>query len=173
MEEPLQLDANLSIRRLTISDVADLAKHANSKNIWNNLRDYFPYPYSKQDAKEYIEFTKEGKEYVYGIEYYDEIVGVCGLVKGQDVYRLSAELGFWLGEEYWSKGIMTKVVDVVVNLGFSQHHFNRISAHVFKHNTASMRVLEKCGFKLEAVHKNAVIKNGVVSDEYVFVKFPK
>lgn len=173
MESSLQLDKDLSVRYLNKSDVDAISLIANNKNIWNNLRDQFPYPYSSNDAKDFIELSKDRKDYVYGIEYDENIVGVCGLRRGEDIYRLSAEIGFWLGEEYWSKGIMTKAVDVIVSLGFTQHHFNRISAHVFKNNLASMRVLEKCGFKLESIQKNAIIKNGVVSDQYIYVKFPQ
>jgi RimJ/RimL family protein N-acetyltransferase len=98
----------------------------------------------------------------------NDVVGSIGAVFKTDVYRLNTEIGFWLNPAYWNKGMMTQALQFIVNHLFETSSLERIYAHVFSRNLASQRVLQKCGFKLEAKLERAVIKNGIVMDELVF-----
>jgi ribosomal-protein-alanine N-acetyltransferase len=92
------------------------------------------------------------------------------LVIQKDIYRLSAEIGYWLGEPYWGKGIALKAVNLITEYGFNELELVRIYSGVFDFNKASHRVMEKAGFKLEAVFERSVIKNGIICDEYRYAK---
>jgi len=140
---------------------------ANNKNIWDNLRDYIPYPYTVSDAKFFINLTKkQDPQQSFGIDFKNELCGVISLVLQKDVYRKSAEIGYWIGEPYWGKGIATKAVALITQYGFESLHLIRIYTGVFMHNTASMHVLEKNGYCKEGIFKNAVVKNDIVLDEH-------
>ena len=100
----------IKIRQLVALDKSQLAKLANNNNISNNLRDYFPNPYDEEDAKSFIKMTIQQDPTVsFGIEFRGEFCGVISLMLQDDMYRKSAEIGYWLGEPYWGKGITTKV----------------------------------------------------------------
>lgn len=157
------------LRRLVDSDADCLASLANNRKIWDNVRDYFPHPYTEEHAENFIDFTgRENPALTFGVEYKGSLVGVAGLVNQTDVYRLSAEIGFWIGEPCWGKGIAPKAVDLLVSYGFSVLKLIRIYAGIFEYNKASQRVLEKCGFEKEGVFKNSVIKNGKIYNEIRF-----
>lgn len=150
-------------------DAECLVKHANNEKIAMNLRDGFPNPYSMPDAVSWIKMVMENKkDLIYAIEVEDEACGGIGLHGGQDVYRFNAEIGYWLSEQHWGKGIITEAVRLMVKLGFEKYSWTRIYAGIFSPNVASMKVLEKCGFKQEAAFKKSVKKRGVYLDEHVF-----
>lgn len=153
------------LRQLNINDADSIAKHANNINIWNNVRDYFPHPYVKQNAIDFITFVNQ-KESIedFSIVVDGNAVGMVGIVPQTDVERVSAEIGYWLGEDYWNKGLMTNVVLDVVDYVFNNTPIIRLFAPVFEHNIASMRVLEKAGFQKIAVLRNAAIKNNKIID---------
>lgn len=164
---------NVSIRPFKKSDVPRLAELANNKKIFDNLRDGFPHPYTLADAEKFIEIFQDQKPvHVFAIEYKGEYAGNIGLHVGEDVYRKSAEIGYFLGEPYWNKGIMTKAVKLIVEYGFKHLDIVRIYTGIFDYNHASQKVLEKCGFTKEAVFKKAIYKNGKICDEirYAIVK---
>jgi RimJ/RimL family protein N-acetyltransferase len=164
-------DSHILLRPLEISDKFRLVEIANNKNISINLRDGFPNPYTLRNAEDFISKVIElNPNEVFAIEWNGEYVGNIGLHKGKDVYRKSAEIGYFLGESYWNKGIMTRAVKLVCEFGFRELDIIRIHAGIFEYNSSSMRVLEKCGFRREAVLKNAVMKNGRICDEYRYVK---
>lgn len=102
------------------------------------------------------------------IEVDSEAVGGLGLIYKSDVYRKSAEIGYWLGEPYWFKGIMTESVNMLVKHTFANTEIIRIYAGVFENNIASAKVLTKCGFSLESVHHQAIIKNGKMMNELIY-----
>ena len=157
----------VGLRELKPDDTNRLSELANNKNIWNNLRDFFPFPYTKENARDFIDrCIKEDPKVTFAIEYKEELVGVAGLVLQSDINRLSAEVGYWIGEPYWNKGIASSAVALVVNYGFNTLKLNRIYCGVFDFNKASQRVLEKCGFTLEGIFKKAVIKDKKIIDEY-------
>ncbi|MBN1927805.1 MAG: GNAT family N-acetyltransferase, partial [Prolixibacteraceae bacterium] len=150
---------NVSIRPFRKSDAPRLAELANNKKIFDNLRDGFPHPYTLADAEKFIEIFQDQKPVqVFAIEYEGEYAGNIGLHVGEDVYRKSAEIGYFLGEPYWNKGIMTKAVKLIVEYGFKHLDIVRIYTGVFDYNHASQKVLEKCGFTKEAVFKKAIYK---------------
>jgi [ribosomal protein S5]-alanine N-acetyltransferase len=155
------------LREFRDSDKDKLATLCNNKKIWNNVRDLLPYPYSEENAKEFIKACKEENPQVnFAIQYKDEFVGCIGLVKQSDVYKKSAEIGYWIGEPYWGLGIATKAVGLIVDYGFHTLGFIRIYSGVFDFNKASQKVLEKNGFALEGIFKKSVYKNGSIIDEY-------
>jgi RimJ/RimL family protein N-acetyltransferase len=168
----VELAANaVLLRALSTLDQSRLAALCNNKKIWDNVRDLLPYPYSKQDAIEFIaRCQKENPPSTFAIEYKGELAGCVGLVLQTDVYKLTAEIGYWIGEPYWGLGIATKAVGLMTDYGFNQLGLVRIYSGVFDFNKASQRVLEKSGFKLEGIFEKSFIKNGKVGDEYRYAK---
>ncbi|WP_321480303.1 GNAT family protein [uncultured Bacteroides sp.] len=153
------------LRGLTLRDASSIAEQINNIKIWNNLRDGLPYPYTEADAREFIYLAKEKDLLVdFAIVVSGKAVGVISLILGRDVERISAEIGYWLGEEYWGNGIMSRAVKEVVEYAFEKLSLHKVFATVFSFNVASMKVLEKAGFTKEAVLKSAFIKNGKIID---------
>jgi [ribosomal protein S5]-alanine N-acetyltransferase len=164
-------DGVVIIRKFTLSDRIRMAEIANNEKISNNLRNAFPHPYSLSDADEFIESCiHQDPVEVFAIEYEGLYVGNIGLNKMGDVYGKSAELGYFIGEPYWNKGITTRAVKLICEYGFSELDIVRIFSGVFDYNLASRRVLEKCGFTRESVAKYAVFKNGKICDEVRYAK---
>ena len=159
------------MRKFRRNDKYRMAEIANNMKIAVNLRDAFPYPYSLEDARKFINMCLRVKPYqVFAIEFEGEYVGNIGLHKQDDVYRKTAELGYFIGEQYWNRGITTRAVNLICEYGFRELDVIKIFSGVFSFNTASQRVLEKCGFEREAVLKSSVIKNGKIYDEYRYAK---
>lgn len=156
-----------------MEDAPRLAELANNIKIAENLRDAFPHPYSLADAEKFIDMClKHNPTQAFAIEYDGEYAGNIGLHPETDVYRKSAEIGYFLGEPYWGKGIITKAVKQIVEYGFANLDIVRIHTGVFEYNEASQRVLEKCGFKKEAVFEKAIFKKNQLWNEvrYALVK---
>ena len=105
---------------------------------------------------------------VFGIYAENEFVGCCSLITQNDVYRINAEIGYWIGEQYWRNGYATEAVKQLVAIAFNQLGINRVYANIFEYNVASMRVLEKIGFEKEAIVKLSVIKEGRIFNEYIY-----
>jgi RimJ/RimL family protein N-acetyltransferase len=166
------MEFQLSLARLRpwrLEDEQALARHADNRNVWRNLRDGFPHPYTLADAREYIShYAGRSEAPGFAIDLAGEAVGSIALHPQQDVARLSAELGYWLAEPYWNQGIMTEAVKAVTHFGLSQLGFIRIYAQPFEWNQASMRVLEKAGYTFEGRHRKAVTKDGQTIDEFVY-----
>jgi RimJ/RimL family protein N-acetyltransferase len=161
------IDEKVRLRPLRYADKERLAHLANNKNIWNNLRDMFPYPYTKEDAVKFLDSVKQQEPQVtFAIEYEFSFAGVLGLVLQSDVYCKSAEIGYWIGQPFWGKGITTSAVKLAVKYAFETLNLNRVYAGVFEGNEASKKVLEKCGFQLEGISRKAVYKNKRMLDEY-------
>jgi ribosomal-protein-alanine N-acetyltransferase len=156
------------LRPLQLSDRDVMATYGNNVEIWKNLRDQFPHPYTPADAERFIQHVNksETSERVFGIVEKEHLVGVIGIYPQSDVYRGTAELGYWLGQPFWGKGIATAAVRRIVEFGFEELHLRRIFADVFASNPASRRVLEKAGFQLEGVRQLAIIKNEQIQDDY-------
>jgi RimJ/RimL family protein N-acetyltransferase len=166
------MNKDVQIRPWKPEDAGELAGICNNKNIWLHVRDAFPHPYTVADAVEWIRYTT-GQTPIknMAIIYKGNIAGSIGITPGNDVYRKSIEIGYFVAENYWGKGIATSAVAEI--LEYVQNGFDviRIDANVFSNNAASMKVLEKNGFHLEGIRKKAVIKNNVIMDDYVWVKF--
>lgn len=161
----------IRLREFTPDDKYRMAEIANNPKIAVNLRDGFPHPYSVKDAESFIEMCQKlTPPQIFAIELNGVYVGNIGVIKGTDVYRKSGEIGYFLAEPYWNKGIMPKAVDLICDYAFKNLDIVRIHTGVFSYNPASQRVLEKCGFIREAVFKNAIYKNGVLCDEIRYAK---
>jgi RimJ/RimL family protein N-acetyltransferase len=135
------------------------------------LRDAFPHPYTPADARRWIQGATSTKPATqFAIVVAGEAAGGIGLILGQDVYRCSAELGFWLGEPLWGRGIATEAVNAITEYAFATFDLCRIAARVFEGNVASRRVLEKAGFQLEGHLRKAVVKEGRTLDEFLYAR---
>ena len=163
------------VRSWETRDVASLAEHANNWKIWLNLRDAFPHPYTKSHARDFIRNVRQREPQTgFAIDVDDEAVGSIGFVLHGDVERVSAEIGYWLAEPFWGRGITTEALAAMTTYAIATHGLNRIYAVPFAWNTASCRVLEKAGYVLEARLRRSAIKNGTVTDQmqYAFVPDP-
>jgi len=160
----------VTLRKLKLSDTTHFTELANNPKIWQTMRDGFPYPYAVEDAIKFINFSHKVKEKnsIFAIEYNGELVGATGLHGQADINRFSMELGYWIGEPYWSKGIATKAVALITDFGFKNLNINRIFAGTIEGNLASTKVLEKNYFKFEGISKKSAYKNNEFKDEYHF-----
>lgn len=159
------------LRRWDENDVACLQKYANNEKIAANLRNAFPYPYTMDDAKNYIAFChkNDGQRHVLrAITVDGRAVGSIGVTFGSDVYEKSAELGYWLAEPFWGDGIMSAAVEKMCRYVFAKYDVARIFAEPFAANSGSRRVLEKAGFTLEGVMQDSVLKNGMIQDACMY-----
>src|SRR5262245_48755961 len=158
-----------TLREWRPGDEESLVRHANNRQIWRNLRDAFPHPYTTADAKRWIQTANPTSQVTnFAIVVDGAAVGAIGLMLRDDVFRRSAEIGYWLGEEFWSRGIVTEAVLAVTDYAFANFDICRIYAGVFEGNPASARVLEKVGYKFEGRMSKSVTKDGETIDELIY-----
>jgi [ribosomal protein S5]-alanine N-acetyltransferase len=155
------------LRNWTESDQSSLVKYADNSKIWINVDDIFPHPYTSRDARFWIRETSRSKT-DFAIATDEEAIGGIGIRLQPNIYRRSAELGYWLGEPFWGRGIVTKAVKTMVEYAFNNFDLVRIYALVFEWNPASMRVLEKNGFKREARLEKHVTKDRKTIDAILY-----
>ncbi len=156
-----------ALRPWRVEDAADLARSLNNKKIMDNLRDGLPYPYTKGDALEYINamrLSDPNNTFAFAITVEDRAVGSIGAFRQSNIHFRTAELGYYLAEKYWGKGLMTQAVRMLCRKLFDQTDILRIYAEPFSYNTGSRRVLEKAGFSLEGIMRSNAVKNGRVLD---------
>ena len=157
------------VRSWAMSDVDALARGANNRKIWLNLRDAFPHPYTKHDAREFIRSVRErAPETTFAIAVDGEAAGSIGFILHRDVERVSAEIGYWLAEPFWGRGITTEALIAVTRHAVAAHGLTRIFAVPFAWNTASCHVLEKAGYVLEARLRCSAIKDGRLTDQFQY-----
>lgn len=157
------------VRSFRADDAASLAHHANDREIWINLRDRFPHPYTLADARAWIaRSASEQAPTSFAIAVADEVIGGIGLRLNDDVERISAEIGYWVARAYWGRGIATDAVRAVTEHAFTVHELTRIYALPFAENTASIRVLEKAGYVREGLLRRSAIKDGIVRDQLIY-----
>ncbi|MGE5244017.1 MAG: GNAT family N-acetyltransferase [Betaproteobacteria bacterium] len=164
--------SSCEVRSWRTSDVDSLARYADNRKIWLNLRDAFPHPYTRSDAQHYIRAVRERvPETAFAIAVGDEAVGGIGFTMHQDVERVSAEIGYWLAEPFWGRGITPEALVAVTRHAIERHGLTRIYAVPFAWNTASCRVLEKAGYVLEGRLRHSAIKDGRIVDQmqYAFI----
>ena len=161
------------LRQWKIEDAQSLAQLLNNKNILDNLRDGLPYPYTVNDALDYINAMQNADKnstFAFAIVFDGKVVGSLGVFRQSNIHSKTAELGYYIGEPYWNKGIATAAVKNACDFIFENSDIIRIFAEPFARNVASCRVLEKAGFVCEGVlHANAV-KNGIVEDMKMYAK---
>ncbi|MCX6327423.1 MAG: GNAT family protein [Bacteroidia bacterium] len=158
------------LRPWSISDATQLALIADNKNIADNLRDGFPFPYSLNDAKNWLNIIlpENSPPRFFAITVDKWLVGSIGIVSKTDIYRKNFEIGYFLSEEYWGKGIATKAIKAATSYAFKDFDIVRGYAEPFSDNTGSRKALEKAGFTLEATLKRNVIKNGIIKDSCIY-----
>lgn len=163
----------VALRLLKPDDAEAITRHLDDPEMFNNLMDYIPNPYSLQDAVEFIRnsLKDDSRQLIRAIEVNGEMAGIIGVQQQKDVYRKTAKMGYWLGKEYWGKGIMTQAVQQCIPLAFQQMDIVKLYANTFATNPASRRVLEKAGFVKEAILEKAIYKNGVVMDYHLYAVF--
>ena len=146
-----------------------LVRHANNVNVAKYLRDRFPHPYTEKDAKAFLRHVSATDDTSnLAIDVAGEAVGAVGFVPGRDIERFSAEIGYWLGEELWGRGIVTEALSLVTSHVFSQLNFLRLYALPFADNPASVRVLEKAGYTREALLRASSVKYGIPKDQFLY-----
>jgi len=162
---------DLRVRSWQKSDLDALVRYANNPRIAANLRDQFPHPYTRSAGIAYLAETRSAEiEISFAMEYVGEAVGGIGFKLGTDIARLSAEMGYWLGEPFWGRGLTTRAVLATSEWAFENYKLMRIFAMAFSHNVASMRVLEKAGFEREGILRRSAVKNGVVINQVLYAK---
>ena len=155
------------IRKWKLSDAKDLAIALSNRKVQDNLRDGLPYPYTEQDGKDYISdmlSANEDDTFAFAITADHKVVGSIGVFRQGNIHRQTAELGYYVAEEYWNRGIMTVAVKQICEYVFSKSDILRIYAEPFAYNIASCRVLEKAGFQYEGTLRSNAVKNGEVID---------
>ncbi|HXV86452.1 MAG TPA: GNAT family N-acetyltransferase [Gemmatimonadales bacterium] len=160
--------AGAVVRSWRPGDDQSLALHGNNREVWINLRDAFPHPYTVHDARLWIEWASGHRpETHFALEVEGAAAGGIGFVIQPDVHCCSAEIGFWLGQPFWGRGIMTQAVKAVTAHALREHGLRRVYAQVFAWNPASVRVLEKAGYVREGVLRSSAVKDGKVTDQVV------
>jgi len=155
------------IRKWKLTDAKDIAVALSNKNVQDNLRDGLPSPYSEQDGMDFISSmlsANETETFAFAITLDDKAIGSIGVFRQQNIHRQTAEMGYYIAEEYWGNGIMTDAVKQICEYVFENSDILRIYAEPFAHNIGSCRVLEKAGFKYEGTLRSNAVKNGKVVD---------
>jgi RimJ/RimL family protein N-acetyltransferase len=162
---------NISLQPWKKEDAITLSGYYNNPNIWINLRDNIPNPYTLEDAEKFIEAQSELLSLQnFSILNGNEITGGIGITLLQDVYKMNVEMGYWVAEPFWGQGIASEAVRLMTQYVFDNYAINRIVCEVFEYNKSSMRVLEKNGFYLECVRRKGILKNDLLTDDFIWVK---
>ena len=157
------------LRPWALSDLDSLVRHANNFDIAKFMMDGFPHPYTEDNGKAFIAFaTKDDPIHIFAIDVNGEAVGGIGIHPQADVQRKNAELGYWLAEPFWGKGIITNAIKQMIEFGFKTYDINRIFARPYGTNVGSQKVLEKTGFIFEGRFEKTIFKNGEFLDELVY-----
>jgi ribosomal-protein-alanine N-acetyltransferase len=160
-----------SIRPWQENDAEALVKYANNRKIWANLRDGFHHPYHEEHARAFLEAVRrQNPTTFFAIATPQEAIGSIGISIGQDVHRLTAEMGYWLAEPFWGRGIMSEVVARFTDAAFAAFDLVRIWAEPYATNANSCRILEKAGFVLEGRLRCSVIKDGKILDQLMYAR---
>ena len=158
---------NCKIRKWELADAKDLAAALSNTKIQDNLRDGLPYPYTEQDGIDYISAmlsADENDTFAFAITVEGKVIGSIGVFRQGNIHRQTAEVGYYIAEEYWGKGIMTEAIKQTCKYVFDKSDIIRIYAEPFAYNMASCRVLEKAGFQYEGTLRKNAVKNGKIID---------
>lgn len=159
----------ITLRPWHLDDVSDLVALANNKNIAQFMADVFPHPYTIENGKTFIAFASSNpNSKIFAIIVNNKPVGSIGLHLQTDILKKNAEIGYWIGEAYWGKGIVTKAIPQMIDYGFIHMDIVRIFARIFGTNKASQKVVEKCGFILEGKYEKTIFKNNQFLDELIY-----
>jgi RimJ/RimL family protein N-acetyltransferase len=158
------------VRPWRTRDAASIVRYANNFNVSRYLRDRFPYPYTTKDARAFLAgaVREEGEETKFAIDVDGEAVGGIAVIPGVDIERFSAEIGYWLGEPFWGRGIVSEALLVVSQRAFDRLNLLRLFALAFAENASSVRVLEKAGYAREGCLTSGAVKHGRVYDQLLY-----
>ncbi len=170
LEDMMEIELrSCKVRGWKWHDRDSLVRHANNRNVWINLRDRFPHPYTIGDARSWLETVVGARPFCnFAIAVNDEAVGGIGFSLQDDVGYRSAEIGYWVGEEFWGRGIATEALVVVSKYAFASYDLSRLFAHVFEWNPGTARVLEKAGYVFEGRLMKSVTKDGKTIDQLMY-----
>lgn len=158
-----------TLRVFKPDDALSLARNADNPNIAATLRNHFPSPFTLAHAREWIDTVCEQRLAThFAIAWGDEVIGGIGFKQQEDIHSSSAEIGYWVAEPYWGQGIATAALSLVRGYAFRHFDFLRLYSTVFSRNQASIRVLEKAGFRFEARLRKHIVKQGQVEDMLIF-----
>lgn len=163
----------IDLRPWELSDAENLAKLLNNKKILKNLRDGIPFPYKQEHAREFIASMLQAdrdKVFAFAVVADGQAVGSVGIFRQDNIHSRTAELGYYIGEPFWNKGIATEAIKKACNFIFETTDIQRIYAEPFARNKASCRVLEKAGFICEGILRANAVKEGVTEDMMMFAK---
>lgn len=159
----------IELRPWKMTDLDNLVRYANNWNIAKNMTDKFHFPYSIENGRAFIEFaTKDDPIHIFAIDIDGQAIGGIGIHPQEDIHRKNAELGYWLAEPFWGQGIISKLINRVVDIAFENYDIDRVFARPFGTNIASQKVLEKNQFILECKLDKVIIKDGVQIDELIY-----
>ena len=159
------------VRRWKPADVHALVEHANNARVAAQLRDRFPHPYTRRDALAFLEHAIDAPQPTnLAIDVDGQAVGAIGYLPGTDIERFSGEIGYWVGEAYWGRGIATEAVVLMTRCAFEQSNMLRLFALPFADNAGSIRVLEKAGYTREAILRASCVKDGRVRDQALYAR---
>ena len=163
----------IQIRKWRLTDAKDLATALSNKKILDNLRDGLPYPYTEQDGRDFISAmlsANEDETFAFAVTVDEKAIGSIGAFRQGNIHRQTAELGYYIAEEYWGKGIMAEAVKQLCDHVFAHTDIIRIFAEPFARNSASCRVLEKAGFQYEGTLRSNAVKNGNILDMKMYAR---
>ena len=167
------MDMSCQIRPWKLEDARALAKVLNNPRVLENLRDGLPYPYTKQDAEDYIRFMRAAepdRAFAFAVTVDDCVVGSISVFRQENIHSRTGEVGYYLGRKYWGKGYMTEALQQLCEMVFTGSDLIRLYAEPFAHNIASCRVLEKAGFQLEGTLRCNAVKNGKICDMKLYAR---
>ena len=160
------------LRPVQPSDAESLARHGNDRDVWLSLRDRFPHPYTVNDGREWIAHVlSRPVQTGFAIVVDGAAVGSIGLVLGDDIARRSAEIGYWIGRDYWGRGIMPEAVRATTRYAFDHLEMLRVFAVPFARTTRSARVLEKAGYAYEGLMRRSAVKDGEILDQLLYAAY--
>ena len=164
-----------AVRNYREEDLQHLVSQADEYDIWRNLTDQFPHPYTEEKGREWLKYatSQEPRTNFAIVDSEDGLIGGIGFELEHDIYRISAEIGYWLGKDWWGQGIATRAVQALTDWAFNNFALERIQAGIFETNPASGRVLEKAGYNLEGRLRRKVIKEGEVLDLFMYSRLRK
>jgi [ribosomal protein S5]-alanine N-acetyltransferase len=168
---PHLITARLVLRPWLAGDEEALVRYADNWNVARHLRDTFPSPYTRAAAEGWISYNAavQGPTLDFAITLDGEAIGGIGFLRNEDIFRCALELGYWLAEPFWGRGLVPEAIVAVVDYAFAT--FPEVTVVQARHvvsNPASGRVLLKAGFQLEGRLRDAFVKRGVVSDLLVY-----
>lgn len=161
-----------TVRPFRSGDLKPLVAAANNRQVWAGLRDMFPFPYTERDGREWLrKVANQDPVYDFVLDKDGDLIGAFGFTPYRDVHRITLEVGYWVAEPWWGRGIATEALRVMSDWAFQAFpHVVRLQACVFPNNPASMRVLEKAGYMLEGIQQKAAIKDNCLMDLHIYVR---